>query len=318
MFYSIRHLTKFRYSGPVSESIMEVRMHPRTETNQRCLTFQLWVSPKARVFHYRDYLSNIVHHFDVPSDHSQIVIVAEAVVDIQPPAQLPYSLPPDAWRDLDAEVERGDFWETLMPSHFARPSPALKELAGQLQVTRRGDPLSLLREINASVYDWFEYATDSTQVDSPIEDALLSRRGVCQDFAHIMIALVRGLDIPCRYVSGYLFHERSQDRPVDGASHAWVEAFLPELGWVGFDPTHNSIAGSRHIRTAVGTDYADVPPTRGTLKGKVKTELTVAVRVDPSDVLPPFEEDPPANEEWSVVRGPSSDILVQQEQQQQQ
>ena len=164
-----------------------------------------------------------------------------------------------------------------MPSHFARSSPELEQLADELGVARRDseDPLQMLLWLNEQLYDKFSYVKQSTSVDSPIEEALVSRKGVCQDFAHIMTALLRNLRIPCRYVSGYLNHdEQHTDRSADGATHAWVEAFLPRLGWVGFDPTNRLIAGERHIRTAIGRDYADVPPTQGTMKGRAQTEFT--------------------------------------------
>ena len=119
LFYSIRHLTKFVYSKPVSESVMEVRMHPRSDSNQRCLTFSLSVSPRCRVFSYRDHLSNNVHHFDIPGQHEQLVIIAEALVEHQPLAEIPAFLAPDAWRELDAIVSEGDYWEMLLPSEFA-------------------------------------------------------------------------------------------------------------------------------------------------------------------------------------------------------
>ncbi len=113
--------------------------------------------------------------------------------------------------------------------------------------------------------------------------ALKERRGVCQDFAHIMIAVARSWGIPARYTSGYLYHRGSrQDRSADNATHAWIEAFLPSLGWIGFDPTNDIVAGERHIRAAVGRDYADVPPTRGTYKGGAESELAIAVAVEPT------------------------------------
>jgi transglutaminase-like putative cysteine protease len=130
---------------------------------------------------------------------------------------------------------------------------------------------------------------NSTKVDSPIAEALQARQGVCQDFAHIMIALVRRLNIPCRYVSGYMFHrdDTENDRSLEGASHAWVEALVPRLGWVAFDPTNNLVGADRHIRVAIGRDYADVPPTRGVYKGEAQSELSVAVTVSPADTAPP-------------------------------
>ncbi len=329
MFYSIRHLTKFLYSSSVSESVMETRMHPRSDTNQRCLTFHLSVSPRCRVFSYRAHLANNVHHFYIPGKHSQLVIIAESLVELEPPPPIPYFLAPDAWAALDAMVEQGDYWEMLLPSEFAKPTPALEELAKQLDVRRHDDPLQVLHELNDSLYTWFDYKAKSTHVDSPIDEAIQTRQGVCQDFAHIMIALVRKLRIPCRYVSGYLYHgSENKDRSMHDATHAWVEALLPHLGWVGFDPTNRLVASDRHVRTAIGRDYADVPPTKGIFRGNASSELAVAVRVTPSDTLTAMDQDLPIPEDWSMLVEKAQQIpppppvpvltLLQQEEQQQQ
>lgn len=303
MYYSIRHLTKFLYSNPVSESLMETRMHPRSDQNQRCLTFHLSVSPRCRVFSYRDHLANHVHHFDIPGMHGQLVIVAESLVEVQQAVYPPASVSPDAWEKLDAIVEQGDYWEMLFPSKFTEPTPALDDLARHLDVRRRDDPLTVLHQLNRQVYEYFDYRPKSTKVDSPIDLALDNKAGVCQDFAHIMIALVRSkLQIPCRYVSGYLFHSESDhDRSVSSATHAWVEALIPELGWVGFDPTNWLMAGDRHIRTAIGRDYADVPPTHGIFRGRANSELTVAVQVMPSEGTPSMDQELPVPKDWSML-----------------
>src|SRR3984885_7664069 len=129
MYYSIRHLTKFLYSIEVSESFMGPRMLPRSDHNQRCLTFHLSVSPRCRVFSYRDHLANHVHHFDIPGMHRQLVIVAESLVEVQPAVQIPAFLAPDAWRDLDTLVHQGDYWEMLLPSEFNASSPRLEPTA---------------------------------------------------------------------------------------------------------------------------------------------------------------------------------------------
>ena len=303
MYYSIRHLTKFLYSTAVSESMMETRMHPRSDQNQRCLTFHLSVSPRCRVFSYRDHLANQVHHFDIPGMHGQLVIVAESLVEVQPAPQVPAFLAPGAWADLDAMVERGDYWEMLLPSEFAAATQALDDLATELDVRRRDDPLMVLHRLNQQMYEYFDYKPNSTRVDSLIDLALSTKAGVCQDFAHVMITLVRSkLRIPCRYVSGYLFHgESDMDRSVSTATHAWVEALVPHLGWVGFDPTNWLVAGDRHIRTAIGRDYADVPPTHGIFRGRAESELTVAVRVTPSLGTPPLDQELPVPEDWSIL-----------------
>lgn len=303
MYYSIRHLTKFVYKSPVSESIMETRMHPRSDSDQHCLTFQLSVTPRCRVFSYRDHLGNHVHHFDIPVQHTQLVIVAESIVEIQPNEPVPESLPSSAWDEVDREVHAGDFWQMLLPSEFAKPTPELDALATHLDLRRRDDPLSVVHRLNRQIYDYFEYKPRTTKADSPIDQALTSRAGVCQDFAHIMTSLIRTrLRIPCRYVSGYLYHAKDlQDRSDNLATHAWIEVLLPELGWVGFDPTNNLVTGERHIRTAIGRDYADVPPTHGIFRGRTRSELTVAVRVTPSEDAPSLDKELPVPEDWSVL-----------------
>jgi transglutaminase-like putative cysteine protease len=325
-FYSIRHLTRFRYKHPVSESIMETRMHPRSDHSQHCLAFSLSVSPRCRVFSYRDHYGNNVQHFDIPGDHDQLVIVAESLVEQQIQIDVPAFLAPDAWDALDAMVADGDYGEMLLPSTFAVPTPALLEMARKLNVVRRDDPLMVVHELNKSMYEYFEYVPRSTRVDSPIDEAIASGKGVCQDFAHTMIALLRHIGIPARYVSGYLYRSREDhDRSTPDASHAWVEVLLPHLNWVGFDPTNDLIAYNRHIRTAVGRDYADVPPTHGVFRGKTESELYVAVQVEASSEPPPLDRKMPIPDDWSVLveraqqppERPIAMLDIQQMQQQQ-
>jgi transglutaminase-like putative cysteine protease len=295
MIYSIRHTTIFRYTAAVRESVMEVRMQPRSEATQRCLSFHLDVNPPAYITQYRDFTGNTVHHFDIAGSHTEVRVTAQSTVQVQA-APAPRLSEAGDWADLDALTAGDDYWEMLLPSQFAHSNEALEELAKELKCERRGSPLELLTELNEGIYGLFAYVPNSTKVDSPIEEALLTRQGVCQDFAHIMIALARPLRIPCRYVSGYLFHREAEDGPRDrsleGASHAWVEALVPRLGWIAFDPTNNLIGGDRHIRVAIGRDYADVPPTRGVYKGEAHSELSVAVTVSPSDAPPPEQTAP--------------------------
>jgi transglutaminase-like putative cysteine protease len=240
---------------------------------------------------------------------------------------LPESLGGGAWDELEDMIAAGDYIEMLMPSHFGQSSERLEQFAQELgvdsvQIARRRDPLHLVLDLNSALYSKIAYVPKSTRVDSPIDDALESRQGVCQDFAHIMIGLARRIGIPCRYVSGYLFHKPGdKTRSAEGATHAWVEALLPRLGWVGLDPTNNVIASERHVRTAVGRDYADVPPTRGTFKGSADSQLLVAVRVAPSDAPPPLESELGAGDDWSSAlredRG-DADLAAHHQQQQQQ
>ena len=291
-------------------------MQPRTDFRQRCLSFSLDVSPRANMMMYRDFFGNGVHHFDIPGKQNLIEMTAQAIVDVLP---APVLRPEDAsdWSELDARVAQGDYWEMLLPSHYATPTELLEKLAAELNLRRRGNPFELLQELNVKLYELFDYAPNTTKVDSPIDDALEARRGVCQDFAHILITLVRQLKIPCRYVSGYLFHEdQAHDRSPAGATHAWVEAYLGDMGWVAFDPTNNLLGCERHIRVAVGRDYADVPPTRGVYKGEAESELSVMVSVSPVDAPEP-EELPPTTVVRSKPRNAEANAEFGQQQQQQ-
>jgi transglutaminase-like putative cysteine protease len=296
MRYSIRHITRFNYESPITESVMEARMQPRTDTLQRCLQFVLLTTPPTRVMTYRDHENNIVHHFNIPGRHSRLIVTAQALVECIAMRPLPHRLGPAAWSGADAMAASGQWWEYLAPSTFVTQTAALEALRSEIGLERGNDPLVALRRLMGEMYARFEYSPRSTRVDSPIDEALAARKGVCQDLAHIFLSLVRPLGIPARYVSGYLFQTAgSHDRSTDGAMHAWVEVLLPDLGWVGLDPTNNLIADDRHVRVAIGRDYADVPPTRGVFKGvsTVRSELNVAVAVGPallplSNELPPF------------------------------
>ena len=316
MHLSINHVTKFRYNAPITESVMELRMQPLSDGRQRCLKFDLSLKPAARVTSYQDHLGNAVHHFDIPGRHTQLVINAKSIIESLPHPEPPEALRTEAWDELDALVGGGDYWDMLMPSQFARPTNLLLDFARELDLRRRDDPLTVLRELNTAIYNAFDYVPQSTTVDSPIDEALGARKGVCQDYSNIMIALARSLRVPCRYVSGYLFHRvEYNDRSAQDATHAWVEALLPGLGWVGFDPTNDLLAGQRHIRVAVGRDYADVPPTRGVFKGAAESELSVAVQVKPA-------EEPDSEEALRLIaaltRPAEAEQAAQQQQQQQQ
>jgi len=283
MIYSVRHITAFKYQPAIRESMMEVRLRPRSEGRQRCLSFQLDLEPTANVMSYRDFLGNTVHHFDIAGTHTEIKVASQALVEVQSGDE---GLDDGTWEELDRRVGAEDHWEMLLPSQFACVSDSLKNLSRELKCERHGTPHEFLVGLNHAIYDTFKYVPNSTKVDSPIDEALEARQGVCQDFSHIMIALARMLQIPCRYVSGYLYHQpKENDRSLESASHAWIEALLPKFGWTAFDPTNNLVGGNRHIRVAIGRDYADVPPTRGVYKGEAQSELAVAVKVTAADMM---------------------------------
>jgi transglutaminase-like putative cysteine protease len=322
MFYSIRHITRFRYSSPVSESVMELRMQPRSEGPQMLRSFQIVTNPRAQLYAYTDHFGNAVYHFNTLRAHGELRIEAQAIVEMVAFPSIPDKLDALEWDRYNELNLSDDHFDLIEPSRFARMSPQLRDfIATQKLEKPEGDPLTALKTLSTRIHDAFEYESGVTEVHSPIELALKERRGVCQDFTHIMIAIARHWRVPARYVSGYLCQRREgRDRSVDGATHAWLEAWLPSLGWIGFDPTNGMMACERHIRAAIGRDYADVPPTRGTFKGGAQSELAIAVAVEPTQA-------PIRHEDFLRVARPMSspaptpsmpERLYHQQQQQQQ
>jgi transglutaminase-like putative cysteine protease len=198
MHYTIRHITRFRYSAAIAESVMELRMQPRSDLGQRCLSFAVSTTPRSRIAAYADYLGNTIHHFNVPRPHTQLEIITQALVEST-------TLPPDpaattqraqsAWAALDEHARQGLDWDFLQPSQFVQWTPLLLEFAHEIAAAQRmsadADPLTTLRAITSSIYERFEYVPQSTNVDSLIDEALATRRGVCQDYTHVMLSVVR-------------------------------------------------------------------------------------------------------------------------------
>ena len=282
MLLEVRHVTRYHYAALVRESVMEVWMQPQKTPRQRLASFDLELDPAAQVFSYADPFGNAVYHFDVPHPHDQLTITARSVVETSAPEPLPEVLDLGEWDRLKSDrvlVENFDF---LRHQGFCVETDALRSFAAEhgLDRLRDRDPLTAVRRLAETLYDAFDYEPGVTDAESPIDLALSARRGVCQDFAHIMITLCRSWGIPARYVSGYLFTDREGgDRSDPDASHAWLEVFLPSTRWIGFDPTNNTLAGERHISAAIGRDYADVPPSRGVYKGEAESQLAVGVNV---------------------------------------
>lgn len=290
-------------------------MQPRSEIGQRCIRFNLDVSPETKILNHRDYLGNAIHTFDIPAPHTELAIKAESVVEVKTPPPLPESLPFSVWDQLAAATDEREIYDMLLPGRYTQQSPLLLQFAQEIGWGERyADPLTLLKDLNNAMYEAFDYEQDFTKADSPIDIALEARKGVCQDFTHIMLALLRQVGIPARYVSGYLYHRKEHnDRSFEDASHAWIEAYIPGLSWVGFDPTNNLIVSDRHIRVCVAPDYAKASPTRGVFKGSVKTKLKVRVQVSVLDDVP--REDAPLAPEIIM---PQYSYQHQQQQQQQQ
>ncbi len=279
--HQIEHTLYFRYNAPVHSSVMTLYLCPLQDRNQVLLDFALVSDPSGSVFTFRGPFNNWGHFLNRPGPYDSLVIGARSRVEVGPAQSLPNRLGASAWSRLEGSTRDPELWLMLQPSRFARSSPALEHFMQINGLETGEDPLTTVLQLRDILHRIFEYAPGSTAADSPIERILESGRGVCQDYAHVMTSILRIWGIPCRYVSGYL----GPDAPgsVTGESHAWVECWLPGLGWVGLDPTNNSEGDERHVRVAVGRDYADVPPTRGVYRGWAESVLTPTVTVTRED-----------------------------------
>lgn len=275
--HAIEHTLDFRYSAPVHSSVTTLYVQPLQDRRQVLVDFSIETDPGGPVFAFEGPFNNRGHFLDRPSPHERLVIRASATVETGPRRDLPTRLGSDGWDRLRGAIRDSELWLMLQPSHFVRPSPALDRFVRTHELEPADDPLASALALADMLHRTFDYTPGSTAADSPIENILESGRGVCQDYAHVMASIMRIWGVPCRYVSGYLGPDEAESTPA--ASHAWVECWFPDLGWIGLDPTNNSGDDPCHIRVAVGRDYADVPPTRGVYKGWAESVLTPQVTV---------------------------------------
>ncbi len=276
--YTVEHAIRFDYETPVQTSVMTLYLCPLRDRAQTVHEFSLRTDPEGRFFEFTDPFGNTAHFLDRARPHPRFEVRAHSRVEVGPLASAPEGLEPGASEALRSAVRTPELWPLTHPSLFARPSPALDRFVAKHDIAPGDDPLVGARELSAKLNDVFEYIPGHTQVDSPIEDILETGQGVCQDYAHVMASIMRGWGVPCRYVSGYLGPEIEGE--ATGESHAWVECWFPGVGWVGFDPTNNTEGDERHVRVAVGRDYADVPPSRGVFRGNGDSELTTEVKIE--------------------------------------
>lgn len=287
MIYRIRHTTHFIYDKPAYESHNEVRVAPRTSPNQRCLSFDLEVTPKAAVLAYDDSFKNRVHAISVHPPHDELTIVATSVVERLPPRpSTPLRVPFGEFLAEDA-ARSAEHFEFLHPSKFVPFSERLRKFFWSARPAPTETVVEYTMRIVRYVRDQFEYEKDKTHVHSGVDDILSAGGGVCQDFAHLTIGLLRLAGVPARYVSGYLAPRSGVASDyADQASHAWIEVLLPGTGWTGFDPTLRSRTTDHHIRIAIGRDYSDVPPLRGVYRsagsnGEMQVELSIQREGEP-------------------------------------
>jgi transglutaminase-like putative cysteine protease len=276
MKYDILHRTRYVYSTPVRDSFNDVRLEPPSNPGQAVESFLLRVLPAGRMNRYTDFYSNWVHHFEIPEAHAYLLIESQARVKTHPPAPLAEDARPCPLEKLGELRDIEHCHDFLQSSRYVEIEVepwrlAVDATAGQTDAWQSA--LALMR----FTHDFLKYEPHSTHVHTHMSDVIAQRRGVCQDYAHLMIGLCRSMKIPARYVSGYLATETAS------ASHAWVEVFIPGAGWRALDPTHNCQIDETYVKIGIGRDYADVPPVAGNYRGTLQRRMEVEVKITPVD-----------------------------------
>jgi transglutaminase-like putative cysteine protease len=280
MHFSIRFLTEYVYGAPVTDNLNALRVRPATTSSQRCDEFTVRIDPEARVGRHSDYFGTEVLEFGIVRPHTRMSIDVRArVVTADPPE------PPDVdWPALGTEAYAEAAGEYLLPALDEPQDDTLDELTDAVRVER---PLATLLALCELIPDRYEYRPGATYVGSTVEEFLRVGAGVCQDYVHLGLILLRRTGIAARYVSGYLWAAPADggDDSVEVETHAWLEALLPgqngrgEPVWVGADPTNRQLAGERHVKIGHGRHYADVPPVRGVYQGGATSTLDASVRM---------------------------------------
>ncbi len=258
------HSTRYRYTGPIAETVMEVRLQPMNGNGQRCLDFSLELSHGVPARTYTDGFGNHVHYFNLVRPHSGLSVVSRSTIET----------------GLDLDPQPGE----ELVQDFLRFRAPVKDVEGVWELARQhaiadpADPVyveSALDELTLAISRDFTYDQTVTNVYSAVDEVLALRAGVCQDFAHLFIAVARAMGVPARYVSGYI---HTQGEKAAAASHAWAEAWVAGRGWIGFDATHPIRTTPHHVRLAVGRDYTDAAPTRGVYVGSAVGTMAISVK----------------------------------------
>lgn len=268
------HATGYAYKSPVTASFNEARLTPRSDSRQNVILNRVETSPATRSYRYVDYWGTAVTSFDLHAPHTELEVTASSVVETDRG-----ELPKDnvAWEDLRTEAVFDRFDEVLTPTHYTPQSRRIDRV-GQ-RIAKYQDPQDAVIAAAEWVHGELDYVPGTTGVHSSGLDALREGKGVCQDFAHLSLILLRSMGIPARYVSGYL-HPKNKAKvgdTVDGQSHAWVQAWTG--GWWNYDPTNITEITEQYVSVGVGRDYSDVTPLKGIYSGEGSTDLDVVVEI---------------------------------------
>lgn len=273
------HKTVYRYPDQVSNSFNEMRLHPLSNDFQKCESCLISVLPTTCMREYLDLNGNLVQYFEIPEPHLKLAIEARSTVDTVKRVdfdEFPYGTTMDKLRDIEKNFNCRNY---LQSSNYVEITPTVWKEAVDVR-GNSNDVFQTAYQIMEFIYLNYEYSNSTTTVDTLSSSIIKKRRGVCQDFAHVAIAMCRSLGIPARYVSGYFFdHTRNRSMRGSEASHAWIEVLINGHGWYGLDPTNNRVVDETYIILGSGRDYRDVAPITGTYFGRLPTSMDVDVSV---------------------------------------
>jgi transglutaminase-like putative cysteine protease len=275
--FKIHHITKYSYQVPVRDSANQIILFPIQDEQQLVLKQELTITGDPAVDVYKDYYGNEVGSFTYAESHQQMVIDSKVEV-VTKSRSLPEDNVPkkEQWEQLHGLRHQLPFIDFLKQEAFTAVDE-IKQVT-RLEQVLEVSPFSSAQKLNEYVYEQFQYIKGVTNVETTCDEIWKLKAGVCQDFAHILLVMLRFIGIPARYVSGYICPNRNGMRG-EGATHAWVEAYIPHSGWLGFDPTNNCIVNDLHVRLAVGRNFSDCSPVKGTYKGTSNHTLEVGVSV---------------------------------------
>ena len=275
--FFIKHITKYSYNNPVIDGANLIRLHPINDAYQNVACHFISVTNNPFVETYTDFYNNTIGTFLITEPHDELSITSE--VEVTTFSKL---FPEDTtdvktqWNELKLRKYDAEVIDFLKPTPFSGTTDVLNLIESK-KITEK-TPYKAVLELCEYVYNHFKYIKGVTNVDSTLDDVWSLKAGVCQDFTNVLLQMVRLCDIPARYVSGYICPSDDAKRG-EGATHAWIEAYIPFYGWLGIDPTNNAIANDNHVRLAVGRNYADCSPVKGVFKRKVESDLFVKVEI---------------------------------------
>ncbi len=314
--FKIKHITKYTYQGLVRDSANQIILFPVTDQYQEVQKHDLKISGDPVVDIYEDYYGNRVGNFTYSAPHPELSIISRVIVTTKS-KHLPEDdiFPSHQWQDLLKVQNNIPFIDYLKQEPF-EGLEELKEIVSREHLSAE-TPYQTALHYCKYVYENFNYIPGITTVETTLDTIWQLKAGVCQDFAHILLVMLRLINIPARYVSGYICPHKNGMRG-EGATHAWVEAYLPNYGWLGFDPTNNCIANETHVRLAVGRSFSDCSPVKGVYKGLPEHKLEVSVTVSYEDEPPSQDETPEIVIEKAHTDFPVNSFRKYQEMEQQQ